>query len=143
MSLLHKMANTMSRRDFIKLLGYGVNNSMHSSGVKVRFSRRVNEAGIPLFLLKSSGAWTAGQNTSDSLFMRHNRKLEIFFHLAGSGNHINRANGPFGARNIRFRYRFRKDSCINGRYILREGWHIFQTEMFSWPVELNLRYQYR
>ena len=90
----------LSRRDFLRLLGYGA--------VALTLAPFVNLGGLkelkklysslsPAFA-QTSGSWTLGQNTTAVAIHAAIMPSGRIFYLAGSGYHRDRPNGPFDAR---------------------------------------------
>ena len=88
----------LSRRDFLKLLGYGA--------IAVTFAPFVNLGGLkelknlfpsPAFA-QTSGSWALGQNTTAVAIHAAILPNGKIFYLAGSGYHRDRPHGPFDAR---------------------------------------------
>ena len=86
----------LSRRDFLKLLGYGA--------IAVTFAPFVNLGGLkelknlfpsrlPAFA-QTSGSWALGQNTTAVAIHAAILPNGKIFYLAGSGYHRDRPHGP-------------------------------------------------
>ena len=90
------MAKTISRRDFLKLLGYGATAIFFGPVVNFGALRELNLA--PLVSAQSSGSWAFGQDTSANAIHAAVLQTGRIFYLAGSGYHRDRPNGPFDAR---------------------------------------------
>ena len=85
----------ISRRDFLKLLGYGtiavgLGGILRFGGLKdfVKYTPRLSSA-------QSSGSWSQGPDTTAvaiHIALLPNGKI---FYLSGSGFHRDRPNGPF------------------------------------------------
>jgi Domain of unknown function (DUF1929) len=88
----------ISRRDFLKLLGYG-GIAIGLSGL-YRLGNAVDffKLSPPSVSAQSSGSWSLGPNTS--VVAIHSALLPDgkIFYLAGSGFHRDRPNGPFEGR---------------------------------------------
>ncbi len=90
--------NRISRRDFLKLLGYGT-IAIGTAGL-LRFSPILD---IPNFASRpasaqSSGFWESGPNTNTVAIHSSLLPSGKIFYLAGSVYHRDRPNGPFIAR---------------------------------------------
>ena len=91
------MSQVISRRDFLKLLGYGV--IALSSGLFLHLGRfgdisqRSN-----LVSAQGSGSWAIGQNTTAVAIHAAVLPNGNIFYLAGSAYHPEQSQGPFEAR---------------------------------------------
>jgi fibronectin type 3 domain-containing protein len=88
----------MSRRDFLKLLGYGA--VAVSLGPLLNFGNFFDMKRLAprLASAQTSGSWALGQNTTAVAIHAALMPSGRIFYLAGSGYHRNRPNGPFDAR---------------------------------------------
>ena len=91
------MSRVISRRDFLKLLGYGA--IAISSGLFLHFGRfgdisqRTNVVSA-----QGSGSWAMGQNTTAVAIHAAVLPNGKIFYLAGSAYHPEQSHGPFEAR---------------------------------------------
>ena len=90
--------NRISRRDFLKLLGYG--SVAIGLGGLLRFSSLPDLTNnfVRLTSAQSSGSWSSGPNTTTVAIHAALLPSGKVFYLAGSGYHRDRPNGPFLAR---------------------------------------------
>jgi fibronectin type 3 domain-containing protein len=89
---------TISRRDFLKLLGFGA--VALSVGPLLNFGNIFDTRKIAPQLASGqvSGSWVLGQNTTAVAIHAAIMPNGKIFYLAGSGYHRDRPNGPFDAR---------------------------------------------
>ena len=91
------MSGLISRRDFLKLLGYGA--IAISSGIFLHLGRfgdisqRTNLASA-----QGNGSWAMGQNTTAVAIHAAVLPNGKIFYLAGSAYHPEQSHGPFEAR---------------------------------------------
>jgi hypothetical protein len=92
------MSQVISRRDFLKLLGYGA--IALSSGLFLQLGRfgEMTKRFSPLATAQSSGSWALGQNTTCVAIHVALLPSGKIFYMAGSGYHRDRPSGPFEAR---------------------------------------------
>ena len=134
------MAKTISRRDFLKLLGCGVTAIFFGPVVNFGPLRDLNLA--PLVSAQSSGSWAFGQDTSANAIHAAVLQTGRIFYLAGSANHSDRTNGPFEARIIDLNTGSEKNLplsedlfCIglthlaNGNVLLAGGTKMYDTDV--------------
>ena len=91
-------ASRISRRDFLKLLGYGT--LAVGLGGLVRFSplpELIRDFSRPVSA-QNSGSWSPGRSTTCVAIHVALLPSGKIFYLAGSGYHRDRPNGPFEAR---------------------------------------------
>ena len=88
----------LSRRDFLKLLGYGT--VAIGLGGFLRFGALADlfNQSSRLTSAQSSGSWSMGPNTSTVAIHSALLPSGKIFYLAGSGYHRDRPNGPFLAK---------------------------------------------
>ena len=92
------VAPRISRRDFLKLLGYGT-LAVGLGGI-VRFSslpELMRDFSRPVSA-QNSGSWSSGRSTTCVAIHIALLPSGKIFYLAGSGYHGDRPNGPFEAR---------------------------------------------
>ena len=92
----------LSRRDFLKILGYGavaltLAPLVNLGGLKELKKLFPSSSPSPAFA-NSSGSWALGQNTTAVAIHAAIMPSGRIFYLAGSGYHRDRPNGPFDAR---------------------------------------------
>ena len=92
----------LSRRDFLKLLGYGavaltLAPFVNLGGLKELKKLFPSSSPSPAFA-QTSGSWAFGQNTTAVAIHAAIMPSGRIFYLAGSGYHRDRPNGPFDAR---------------------------------------------
>ena len=100
------MADPISRREFLKLLGWGAAGLTLSLFLPVdkilgnvkHSLREPSNTPLPPAYAQSSGSWSLGQNTTVVAIHAALLPTGKIFYLAGSGYHPNRSNGPFEAR---------------------------------------------
>ena len=90
----------LSRRDFLKLLGYGavaltLAPIVNFGGIKEL--KKLFQSPSPAFA-QTSGSWAFGQSTTAVAIHAAIMPSGRIFYLAGSGYHRDRPNGPFDAR---------------------------------------------
>ena len=92
------MSQVISRRDFLKLLGYGA--IALSSGLFLQLGRfgEMTKRFSPLATAQRSGSWALGQNTTCVAIHVALLPSGKIFYMAGSGYHRDRPSGPFEAR---------------------------------------------
>ena len=91
-------ASRISRRDFLKLLGYGT--VAIGLGGLLRFTALPNLIrGFPRTVFaQSSGSWSQGNSTTCVAIHVALLPSGKIFYMAGSGYHRDRPSGPFEAR---------------------------------------------
>jgi hypothetical protein len=94
---LIQMRESISRRDFLKLLGYGAAISL---GSLLNFSALTElKKMVPILAsAQSSGSWAFGNNASAIPIHAAVLNTGKIFYLAGSGTALAHSNGPFEAR---------------------------------------------
>ena len=94
----------ISRRDFLKLLGYGAAALTLAPLMKYQnfFNMKASTpqmASVPqTAFAQTAGSWALGQNTTAVAIHAAIMPSGRIFYLAGSGYHRDRPNGPFDAR---------------------------------------------
>ena len=89
---------TLSRRDFLKLLGYGAVALTLAPIVNIGVLKELKKLFPSLASAQTSGSWAFGQNTTAVAIHAAIMPSGSIFYLAGSGYHRDRPNGPFDAR---------------------------------------------
>jgi hypothetical protein len=88
----------ITRRDFLRLLGYGVAAIAGAALFRPAILWGPMKLSVPLASAQSLGSWSLGQNTSIVAIHAALLPNGKIFYLAGSGFHGGRKNGPFEAR---------------------------------------------
>ena len=89
---------TLSRRDFLKLLGYGAVALTLAPIVSFGGLKELRKLFPSSASAQTSGSWALGQNTTAVAIHAAILPSGRIFYLAGSGYHRDRPNGPFDAR---------------------------------------------
>jgi hypothetical protein len=88
----------ITRRDFLRLLGYGVTAITGAAFFRHTTLGDPMKLSAPLASAQSLGSWTLGQNTSIVAIHAALLPNGKIFYLAGSGFHGGQKKGPFEAR---------------------------------------------
>ena len=94
-----QLRTTISRRDFLKLVGFGIaviaSSSLYGGGLPASLLKKLF---TPASAQTSLGSWSTSSNTT--IVAMHVALLPSgkIFYLAGSGNHDPFQNGPYEAR---------------------------------------------
>jgi fibronectin type 3 domain-containing protein len=134
--------NPISRRDFIKLVGFGA--ATIGLGVFVKFGslKELNRLIPRSASAQSAGSWAIGPNTTVVAIHAALLPSNKIFYLAGSGYHIGQENGPFESGILDLNTGSQQTSqqsedlfCVglaglpNGNVLLAGGTKIYDTDI--------------
>jgi hypothetical protein len=88
-------SNRISRRDFLKLLGFGATAVGLGTFIRLSSIDEINRLLPRPALAQSAGSWSMGPSTTVVAIHAALLPSNKIFYLAGSGYHVGHENGPF------------------------------------------------